>query len=112
MRQRVALCDQKDTFDLGFSAPNAVMRLPLFLRDRTSPARSAMSEISHVRKVPEPEVDGRHPCPCRFPHSKIRQQRSGILPFALGGPLGCYRGQSAADNNFAASLSRFHTWLH
>src|SRR6476646_7546798 len=43
MRQRVALCDQKDPSDLGFSAPNAVMRLPLFLRDRTSPARSAMS---------------------------------------------------------------------
>jgi len=40
---RVALCDQKDPSDLGFSAPNAVMRLPLFLRDRTSPARSAMS---------------------------------------------------------------------
>src|SRR5258705_9514558 len=47
MRQRVALCDQKDPSDLGFSAPNAVMRLPLFLRDRTSPARSAMSGKCH-----------------------------------------------------------------
>src|SRR5882757_8354307 len=34
MRQRVALCDQKDPSDLGFSAPNAVMRLPLLLRER------------------------------------------------------------------------------
>ena len=50
MRQRAALCDQKDPSDLGFSAPNTVMRLPLFLRDRTSPARSAMSEKCQNQK--------------------------------------------------------------
>src|SRR3981189_370718 len=52
MRQRVALCDQRDPSDLGFSAPNAVMRLPVFLRDRTSPARSATPEKCHVWTAP------------------------------------------------------------
>jgi hypothetical protein len=78
MRQRVALCDQKDPSDLGSSAPNAVMRLPLFLRDRTSPARSG-----HVRKVPGAVI----PEPLRSSRSFQHAQRSagepGIHPSAV-----------------------------
>ena len=47
MRQKVALCDQKDPSDLGFSAPNR--------RNATSaipPRADIVCKISHVRKVP------------------------------------------------------------
>jgi hypothetical protein len=47
MRQRVALCDQKDPSDLGFSAPNAVMRLPLCPRKRTLRDAVGMSASCH-----------------------------------------------------------------